>query len=182
MRLTLIGLNGAAGAGKDTVAEILVTRHGFEALAFADPIRAALLTMCPGLTAEHFTDRALKERESPALWGRTPRAAMQSLGTGWAHEFFSPDHWICAAHHTVATLRAAGADRIVITDCRYAREADYIIATGGKIITVARPGAPFTRDHSSAQPLPAHIPTRGICNDRGIDELAAQVERIVEEW
>ena len=40
----LIGLMGAAGAGKDTVGEIL-TRRGWQQMAFADPLRDGLAAM-----------------------------------------------------------------------------------------------------------------------------------------
>ncbi|EGQ60777.1 hypothetical protein GGI1_02582, partial [Acidithiobacillus sp. GGI-221] len=33
---TLIGLTGAAGSGKDTVAGVLALEHGFQQVAFAD--------------------------------------------------------------------------------------------------------------------------------------------------
>jgi hypothetical protein len=39
----IIGLSGFAGAGKDTVADLLVTHAGFRKLAFADALRAELL-------------------------------------------------------------------------------------------------------------------------------------------
>ena len=45
--MVVIGLSGYASSGKDTVAQFLIEEHGFEKIAFADPIRNMLLAMNP---------------------------------------------------------------------------------------------------------------------------------------
>jgi dephospho-CoA kinase len=41
----IIGLTGYAGSGKDTVRNILEAKHGFDGIAFADPIRDMLTAL-----------------------------------------------------------------------------------------------------------------------------------------
>ena len=45
----IIGLCGYAQSGKDTVANILVEKYGYQRIAFADPIRALLYETNPML-------------------------------------------------------------------------------------------------------------------------------------
>ena len=46
-RSVLIGLCGYAAAGKDTAARVLIDEFFFQRVAFADPIKAALLALDP---------------------------------------------------------------------------------------------------------------------------------------
>lgn len=55
----LVGLVGRAGAGKDTVAEVLVARHGFRRMAFADKLKE-ILSDAFDVPIEHFSDRGMK--------------------------------------------------------------------------------------------------------------------------
>lgn len=58
--LRLIGIDGNKGAGKDTLADALITRLGFKRLAFAQPLKDMLaeVFILPPIT---FEDRALKD-------------------------------------------------------------------------------------------------------------------------
>ena len=82
----LIGLMGAAGAGKNTVGEILL-RAGWQQMAFADPLRDGLAAML-WLPTECYVSR----KEQPIEWlgGATPRMLMQTLGTEWVGIWSAP--------------------------------------------------------------------------------------------
>jgi len=60
MTQSLIALTGAKGAGKDTVADYLVDRHGYTRLAFADALRAEVAAAWH-VSNVVLLDRALKE-------------------------------------------------------------------------------------------------------------------------
>ena len=56
----IIGLAGYAGAGKDTVGNILIEKHGFRRVAFADKIRSLVYDINPqvgGLTLKDIVDK-----------------------------------------------------------------------------------------------------------------------------
>ena len=71
-RLIVIGITGLARAGKDTVAKILESRHGFFRIGLADGVRAAFSDL-DGPTWE-----LRKEIEAA---GSTARKALQTIGT-----------------------------------------------------------------------------------------------------
>lgn len=58
----IIALSGAKRAGKDTTAEVLVKKHNFEAIAFADPLRE-LCSDIFSIPRSTFTDDNLKEKQ-----------------------------------------------------------------------------------------------------------------------
>lgn len=65
MKKHLFGLTGYAGAGKDTVADLLVLQ-GFRKLAFADALRGELAVAFQ-VSIDMFTNRISKERPQQAL-------------------------------------------------------------------------------------------------------------------
>lgn len=140
----LIGLAGRAGSGKSHAALALVRQAGFVRLRFAEPLKAALREL--GLT-EAELDGADKETPSPRLCGRTPRFAMQTLGTEWGRETIGRSLWVDAWARRVDAELAAGAS-VVVDDVRFADEVESIRARGGRVFWVDRgPAAP--PDHVS---------------------------------
>jgi hypothetical protein len=183
----LLGLTGAAGAGKDTVAGRLEANHGFVTHAFAEPIRdmlTALLTSA-GIDYAHLFERHLKELPVPWL-GTSGRRMMQTLGTEWGRALH-PDLWV---RHAALTLglhdlpRSAPVhDRIVITDERFANEANWIQSLGGKIIRVQRPVAVLAADtaaHASEHQFGDITPWVFVHNIMGFDYLHQQVDAIAD--
>ena len=49
-----IGLTGYPCSGKNALADVLVAEHGFTSIAFADPIREALLGLDPIVDVEKY--------------------------------------------------------------------------------------------------------------------------------
>lgn len=86
----IIGLTGFAGAGKDTVADLLVTHARFRKLAFADALRAEVANGF-GVSMQSLSDPLTKHNPTTALrMRRAPRDFLASvvLSLGVA----SPDH------------------------------------------------------------------------------------------
>jgi predicted kinase len=136
--MIVLGLCGPAGSGKTFAALHLMERHGFVRLRFAEPMRAMLRGL--GCTAEEL-DGALKETPSFRLCGRTPREAMQTLGTEWGRALIDPDLWVRAWRDRLDALAEETPQaRIVADDARFANEAAAIWSLGGSLIRIDRAG------------------------------------------
>lgn len=123
----LIGLCGFSRVGKDTAA---ANMPGWRRFAFADALKRDIdpmldLVGCDMRNSEH------KERARPLMveWGRTARA-------------FKPDHWIVELFDVAGGVTDAldEGQSVVITDVRYLNEAERILAEGGKLVMIERPG------------------------------------------
>ena len=136
----LVAFTGPAGAGKSTAAAVLVG-EGWQLVKFASPLKdmlRAFYRAC-GIDNEAYIDARIegdqKEEPDPFLRGRTPRHAMQTLGTEWGRDLIASDLWICAWRQRVGGLLAAGVD-VVTDDCRFANEAEALRQLGGVIVEV----------------------------------------------
>lgn len=173
---TLIAFTGLAGSGKSTAAQHLVKNHGFQRLRFAGPLKDMMRAL--GLTeAEIEGDR--KEMPCDLLGGKTPRYAMQTIGTEWGRDIIAPDLWIRAFNAALAKVPADVP--VVVDDCRFPNEADAIIAAGGVLVRVVRPGAGAgASGHSSeGQPLPV---VGEIQNDVSLPTFIWSVDRFVRDF
>lgn len=144
VRFRLIGIVGKKGAGKDTTADYIVKRYGFVKRAYAAPLKQA----CKSLF--FFTDNQLEdpvEKETiDKRWGRTPRDAMQWLGTDVVRHSLGSDFWI---RHMGLFRQENPHIRLVIPDVRFPNEADWIKENGGVLIRVVRPGLSTLDTHAS---------------------------------
>lgn len=145
----LIALAGEKGSGKDTAAKALVEvgfRNAKMAGGLKEMLRAYLrYRLAPEALIERMLEGDLKETPSPYLNGRTPRHAMQTLGTEWGRERMSPTFWIDALRDHLGPVR-----RAVITDVRFPNEADWAKAQGATVIGVERQqDRPLADQHAS---------------------------------
>lgn len=171
----LIGFAGNAGSGKDTAADMLVAEHGFEKVAFADPIRE-MLRAGFALEDRHFNED--KELVIPWL-DVSPRHLMQTLGTEWGRHKVRKDIWV---RYMRRRLRYAKEREInvVVSDVRFGNEADLIHEMGGEVVlmfgnTVCPPS---WWQHPSERLVDVRT-DRVIDNTGSLDELRAQVERLL---
>lgn len=136
--MIVLGLCGPSGAGKTFAALHLMERYGFARLRFAEPMRAMLRGL--GCT-EAELDGALKETPSFRLCGRTPREAMQTLGTEWGRRLIDPDLWVRAWRGRLDALaEESPRTGIVVDDTRFANEAGAIWSLGGSLLRIDRDG------------------------------------------
>lgn len=149
--IKLIGITGYAGSGKTTAARILVERHKFLQVKFAGPLKA--MVRCLGL-GDAEIEGNLKELPSAILGGKTPRHAMQTLGSEWGRDLIHPNLWVNAAMAMVDDALDHGG-RVVIDDLRFPNEAEAIKSRGGMIVRIQRDGVgPVNAHHSEANDIP----------------------------
>lgn len=130
----IVAFTGLAGAGKDTAADFLV-EDGFVKLAFADPLKEGVHCLF-GIPAEHLNDPVKKEEVDPE-WGLSPRRLMQWLGTDVLRKEIDDNFFLTSM---AKRIRASGAKRVVIPDCRFDIEADFVRRYGGRVFRVYRNG------------------------------------------
>lgn len=149
VRNRVIGFCGPIGCGKSTAARILMERYGYRRERFADPLKAMLAAL--GLSPEEL-DGPAKEAPAALLGGRTPRHAMQTLGTEWGRQLIDPDLWVRAWELRVGGYWRRFHAPVVSDDVRFGNEVAAIRAMGGLVVRIERPAPPPGAD---APPSPA---------------------------
>lgn len=168
----LIAFTGPAGCGKTTAAKYLVWRHGFVRIRFADPLKLMLTAL--GLS-EAELDGDAKERPSETLCGRTPRWAMQSLGTEWGRDCISKDLWTRAWKRECERIGGS----VVVDDCRFQNEAEAIKNNGGLIVRIVGRATKIAGDHISEH---GDIPARVIItNDGTVEDMQKQIDDLMRD-
>lgn len=137
-RTKLLGLVGATGAGKTELALRLAERQGYVRVHMGEPIKAMLAAL--GLSDEELNGPP-QVRSAPValLSGRSPRYAMQTLGTDWGRRMISPHIWADALNRRLEVLIGQGVEAIVIDDLRFPEDFAVISQLEGVIVRVVRP-------------------------------------------
>lgn len=179
----LIGLCGYAGAGKDTAAQILIEELYFQRVAFADPIKSALLALDPYVPgdgtfirlSQFIEDRDWAEvKEYPEV-----RRLMQILGTEVGRNLFDPEIWVKLAESKILSTMAVG--NTVVTDVRFPNEARVIKKHGGTLVRVSRPGFGPVNEHVSDRASENWTYDYFVENDSTVEALHEKMQKLVQE-
>ena len=197
----IIGLSGYAGAGKDTVADILVEEYGFVKVAFADKLKEFAYNVNPIIDVDPWQDEwepsnfgadevFLRNVVDSVGWDEAKRRfpgvrqALQNIGVG-ARETFGEDFWVDqVADHIEATPGSfiSGAVNWVIPDVRFPNEARYIQSwrQAGAVVRVNREGVAAVNNHVSEHALDGWEFDGVIDNSASRDELARNVDLMLD--
>ena len=149
----LIGLVGLIGSGKDTVADRLVTKHGYKRDSFAKSLKDAVSSMFnwDREMLEGNTESSRHWREQPdKFWSEkmgkeiTPRWVLQYFGTEVMRQGMYDAIWVDSV------IGRYKGENTVISDTRFQNEIKTIKAHGGKILLVKRGELP-TREEMQKQ-------------------------------
>jgi len=175
-QLNLLGITGHARSGKGTIAAHLVAQ-GWVEHSFGAPLRTFIAEELLGIGLAEFD--AVKEIPQAKLGGKTPRFAMQTLGTEWGREMVWTNLWVEKCMAKVLKELAAG-QRVVLSDVRLDNEALAILNAGGRIIRVHRPGVTIAGSaHSSERGIdPAYIYAE-LYNRGTRERLVANVDSVL---
>jgi hypothetical protein len=170
----IIGLSGYAQSGKDTVAKILVEKHGYKRIAFADPIRKLLYEMDP-LVPKGYGDNVINYRLQDMVdtygWDKVKvdfpevRRLLQDVGLG-ARKLFGDTFWIYQALSDVAPQ-----DKVVVSDVRFENEAQWIQEFSGQIWRVKRVGTSAVNEHVSESELDGYPVDQIFVNNGTLEDL-----------
>jgi hypothetical protein len=202
----LIGINGYAGSGKDTVGKIiqyllsafngvdlkkildnyieyewmLEEQSEWEIKKFAGKLKqvASLLT---GIPIEKFEDQEFKKEKLGPEWNvhgipLTHREFLQILGTNALRECLHTNTWVNALMCDYTPL-----SKWIITDVRFPNEAKAIKDKGGIIIRVDRPFCKPINAHASETALDSWNFDYKVGNVSDLVSLAFTVEGILIE-
>lgn len=171
----LIGLTGYKQVGKSTIAEILRDEHHFLRISFADPLKKMLQAI--GLTyADLYGDK--KETPNDLLLGKTPREAMQTLGTEWGRDMMGEMLWVKLWERGAVPYLEAGIS-VVVDDLRFPCESKRIKELGGIVVRVER-NSPQDNGHRSESSVADVYPDYVIQNNASIDDLRSYLAEVVK--
>jgi hypothetical protein len=183
--MKIIGLTGRAGAGKDTAAQAL-TDLGWERIAFADPIREALVALDPCI--EINTNGKVSNLSTYVElngWDHAKklpevRQLLQRMGTEAGRDIHGDMCWLTIAAKKVFIAVRNAVPGIVFTDMRFANEWRFISSLQGKTVRIFNSR---TENDAVTHLSEAHgsVPVDFTINNNGtIDELKTAMLAIVE--
>ena len=142
--MLLVGISGKRGSGKDLLASLLVERHGYCRLSFAEELKRRVREDF-GLTKEQ-TDGSKKEdntqyiksiippnagpEDTVVAFMWTPRDIMIEYGQFFRK--FDPNYWVNKV------FKSAEGEKLCVSDVRFKNEADYIKKLGGIVVRLER--------------------------------------------
>jgi hypothetical protein len=170
-----VAFTGVAGSGKSTAAQYLVEHHGYTRARFAGPLKDMMRVI--GLTEDEIEGH-LKEKPCNLLQGKTPRHAMQTIGTQWGRDCIGPYFWIRLWRERVLEVTSQ-AGRVVVDDCRFPNEAAAIRKLGGDIFKIEGRGG-IAGSHASEQG--AGVADVVIANDGTVEALQNAVRAALGRW
>jgi hypothetical protein len=147
----MIGLVGYAQTGKDEAAKALA-EFGWRRVSFADGVREALYALNPEVECRLFdflTVWKIRDMVDSVGWEEVKhipkvREYLQRMGTEAGRDIHGQDCWV-----NRAMQRAADLPQVVFTDVRFPNEAAAIVARGGIMVSVERPGVGPVNGHVS---------------------------------
>jgi len=190
----LIALTGAARAGKDSVADRLVERHGFTKISFAAPLKSALLATDPYLGHHPYRpgqlvrlSEALANESEDVIKQTFPeyRRLLEKLGTEGIRAI-DDGFWIDAAMNKVDPVEG----RFVFPDARFQNEVDAVrnwaiedLCEQAEAWHIVRPSlvGPVGELHASAALHGNLGEDREVLNDSSLDDLYSVVDAIIAE-
>lgn len=144
----------APQCGKSTIADHLITEHGFTHLSFAEPLKEMVNTLLEnfGYTPQdaHHMTHVFKEAPLPELGtGLTARHLLRTLGTEWGRDCLQSDIWLRCWTSRYQRLQLSGTERVVVDDMRFLNEALLMQRHDAQLWKVERSGTTPGEVHRS---------------------------------
>ena len=175
----IIGINGYARVGKDTIANILVDKYGYERRAFADLMKHMAYAQDPLLEGHRNWGLSLSLADLVDSQGweiakehLEVRRTLQRLGTEVGRSLLGENFWV-----DQVTKDLTSESKVVFSDCRFPNEAQAVKDLGGQVWRVERPGVRAYNEHASEHQLDDWEFDRVFHNSGEIQHLEEMVDR-----
>jgi hypothetical protein len=173
----ILAFCGKKESGKSTAARILTETLGFIEISFAEPLKEACRAIF-GLDDDQLYGNK-KECMDPR-WNATPREILQRFGTDVMRSYSNlivpisdpADIWLLIMRRQIE--EAPEDAKIVISDCRFANEADLVRCMGGCVIEIRRSSLMASADTHVSEQMD-FTPDFEIDNDKSLSYLSAAV-------
>jgi dephospho-CoA kinase/NTP pyrophosphatase (non-canonical NTP hydrolase) len=176
----IIAFCGLAQSGKSTAMRAVrqflkanAPNAAVHELSFAEPLKEAYRA----ITGEAFLDVAeYKNAPSAMFEGLTNRQVIQKMGTDALRNSFDKRVWIKCLQKKVEGIAQNGHESyVLISDLRFANEADWVISNNGIIVQIRRKGVVSDGHESEDTVL---IPGYLIKNDGTLEELYEKINNL----
>jgi hypothetical protein len=177
----IIGLNGVARSGKDTIGHILHQIYGYRTVSFSDALNKALIALNPWVIESsegwlRYADTIdllgyEKAKEIPEV-----RALLQRMGTEVGRDLLGANIWVDALFRGYNP-----GDKWAVVNVRFPNEYQAVKDHGGVVWRVDRPGYEAAQGHISDRALDAYSFDHRFYNDGTIGDLAQKVISVMDE-
>jgi hypothetical protein len=173
--MRIVGIHGKKGSGKDTFANFLQTAgQRVRLMAFADRMKA-ICSVVYGVPIRYFYNEDTKEMPLEP-WGLSPRN-MMTMMNDQLKSFHGEDYFVRVIKQDLAKIMELPdhqrPDTIVITDVRFAVEAEWMKEIDAPIVAVRRPSADVQEGmvHESEKGLPDQYISHYVENNQDLVSL-----------
>lgn len=196
--MQVIGLTGAAGAGKDTTAQFALEwckENGLAAKrrAFADALKTSAAA-CFGVPADKaiefcdwlkrpgvFVTAEELEGGGGAQTRVSGRRFLQFYGTEGHRDVFGSEFWVDIMESFLEEDGVLGVDVVFLSDPRFENEADMIRHHDGQLWHIERTAAPAVEPHASEDGLILSRNDSVIANVGDLQDLRTMVHSLCEQ-
>lgn len=157
--MKLVAFCGFEGSGKDTAANYVVEKYGYTRLSFAKILKdvISIIFDWDRELLEGQTEKSRIWREEVDEWWSkeldipnfTPRYALQHIATDVFRKHFSDKIWLLCLKKQMNKY-----DKVIITDCRFKNEFEFINNLDGTIIYIARDIPSWFNDYRFGNEVP----------------------------
>lgn len=173
----IIAICGPKRAGKDTIADRIISKHNYEKIKIAEPLKQVVKTMF-GFTDDQVGETDEKDIIDPR-WDITPRKALQFFGTEVMQykilellPTVGRKFWINAL---IAKMENKPCNYI-ISDLRFIHEYEELSKKGVFVIKVVRPSNNTSDTHTSEEEYKKIPEDLLIINDGSIEDMLIKLD------
>ena len=180
----LIAFTGRARSGKDTAADHLVKKYGYEKRSFATQMKSGIRHMF-NLTEDQVNGKSKDDSSLELTTDKSvsARHLLQTLGTDWGRNMIDPGIWIHEISNQFEIMKNLdNCPGMVISDLRFVNEAEWVKSEKGIVININRSTKKIGLDfHDSEFGISSNLVDYNIQNDSGsLEAFLERIDRLME--